>query len=61
MNYTVVDTNLPVGGAISTHIWLGGSVLGVAGCPESKFIRNGGAAVKKMIYLMMHIHGLVYI
>ena len=60
MNYTVVDTNLPVGGAISTHIWLGGSVLGVTGCPESEFRRDGGAAVKKMIYLMMHIHGLVY-
>ena len=35
-----------MGGAVSTHIWLGGSVLGVAGCPESEFRRKGGAAVK---------------
>ena len=47
MNYTVVDTNLPVGGAVSTHIWLSGSVLGVTGCPESEFRRDGGAAVMK--------------
>ena len=42
-------TNLPVGGAVSTQFWLGGSVLGVASCPESEFRCDGGTAVIKMI------------
>ena len=38
-----------MGGAVSTQLWLGGSVLGVAGCPKSEFRSDGGSAVIKMI------------
>ena len=46
-------TNLPVGGAVPTELWLGGSVLGVAGCPESEFKRDRGAAVKTLKYMTL--------
>ena len=38
-----------MGGAVSTQLWLGGSVLEVAGCPESEFRSDGGSAVIKFM------------
>ena len=40
-----------MGGAVPTQLCLGGSVLGVAGCPESEFKCDGGAAVKTLKYM----------
>ena len=42
----VAETNLHVGGAVPTQLRLGGLVLGVPSCPESKFKSDGGAVVK---------------
>ena len=47
-NYMVAGTNLPVGGAVPTQLRLGGSVLGVAGCPENEFKVT---AVKTLKYM----------
>ena len=47
----IAATNLPVGRTVPTQFWLGGSVLGVAGCPESEFKCDGGAAVKTLKYM----------
>ena len=44
----IAATNLPT---VPTQFWLGGSVLGVAGCPESEFKCDGGAAVKTLKYM----------
>ena len=47
----IAATNLPVGRTVPTQFWLGGSVLGVAGCPKSEFKCDGGAAVKTLKYM----------
>ena len=39
-------TDIPVGGVGSVHLWSGGSILGIDGCPMGEYRRDREVATK---------------